>query len=109
MELVQGTPYIGVDIRSRSLCAKYGDPEGSFVFFRWDRNQWIRVSRAEYPKGARINLIVNPWGKNKREDATGVVKLADKHLRYGNQSISARIDDVLADRSRDACHLYRKL
>jgi hypothetical protein len=41
----QGRYFIAADIHSRLLCGKYGNPEGSVVFFRWEDGAWKNIPR----------------------------------------------------------------
>jgi hypothetical protein len=109
IEIVDGSAYIAVDIRSRELCAKYENPSGSVVFFRWDKNAWVRIPREEYPRGGKVNLLQDPWGRTSKDDIRGLVKHHDKHLQRGEQLVGIPIDQLVADRSRDACEQYKKI
>lgn len=107
IEMLRGIPYLAVNIRSRNLCAKYRDPEGSLVFFRWGGVDWSQIPRTEYPTSGRVNLLRDPWGRSSKEDVTGLIRNHEKRLKPGNRLIDTPLDEVLTGRSTDACYLYK--
>jgi hypothetical protein len=107
IEIVKGTALVATDIHSRELCAKYGNPRGSVVMFRWNGGEWLRVPRSEYPQDGRVNLLENPWGRTSAEDAAGYIELKDKGQRPGNYFSQAPLDERIANRANDACEIYK--
>jgi hypothetical protein len=109
IEVKEGSYFLAADIHSRLLCAKYGDPEGSVLFFRREDGAWTRIARAAYPKNSKVNLLRNPWGRNAAEDAHGLIRHEDKHLRAGNHLVHVALDERIANRAVDSCRLPEKL
>lgn len=109
LEIIDGTALLAADVHARELCAKYGNPPGSVLFFRWNEGKWVRISRGEYPKNGRVNLLRDPWGRTSAQDVTGLLKHEDKHARPGNFLVNVPLDQRVEDKSRDACEIYKKL
>jgi hypothetical protein len=101
--------FLAADIHSRLLCAKYGDPEGGVLFFRWKGGAWTRIPREEYPENSKVNLLRNPWGRDTSEDAQGLIRHEDKHLRPSNELLHVPLDERIANRATDACLAARFL
>jgi len=108
VEVVDGIALLAVDIHSRAACTKYENPIGSVLFFRWKVDRWERISRMEYPKNGRVNLLLSPWGRSSAEDVSGFIKHADKHARPGNSMVDRQLDQRIVDKSSDTCELYKK-
>ncbi len=109
IELQNGKSYVVVTIRSRELCAKHKDPEGSLLFFRYDGKEWLLISEKEYPGGGEVNLIWNPWGRDSSEDVSGLVKNKDKRLLLQhNPTVGVPLADPKLRRSLDACQMFKK-
>jgi hypothetical protein len=102
IEVEQGRYFLAADIHSRLLCGKHGNPEGSVVFFRSEAGAWRKIPREEYPANARVNLLRNPWGRDASEDAHGLIRHEDKHLRPGNGLVHVALDERIANRARDS-------
>jgi hypothetical protein len=96
-------------MHSRLLRAKYGDPEGGVLFFRWKGGAWTRIPREAYPQNSKVNLLRNPWGRDTSEDAQGLIRHEDKHLRPGNELVHVALDERIANRATDACQAARLL
>lgn len=110
MEIAGGTAYIAAHIRSRELCAKYNNPKGSVVFFRWSKGEWMRIPIDQYPTGGKVNLLQNPWGRARSDDVRGFIKHQDKHQPgRAERLIGVPLTKLIEDRARDACELYKKI
>jgi hypothetical protein len=109
IEIAKGTALIATDIHSRELCAKYENPLGSVLMFRWNGGRWLRVPRSEYPQNGRVNLLENPWGRTSAEDAAGSIELKDKGQRPGSNFSQVPLDERIANKANDACQIYKTL
>jgi len=102
IEVCEGRYFLAADIHSPLLCAKYGEPQGSVVFFRWEDGAWKNIPRQAYPRSSRVNLLRDPWGRDASEDAQGLIRHQDKHLRAGNHLVHVALDERIANRARDS-------
>jgi hypothetical protein len=102
IEVEQRRYFLAADIQSRLLRVKYGEPEGGVLFFRWKDGAWQRIPRQEYPKNSKVNLLRNPWGRSAADDAHGLIRHEDKHLRPGNELVHVALDERVANRARDS-------
>jgi hypothetical protein len=109
IEIANGAALLAAEIHSREVCAKYGNPPGSVLLFRWTTDRWVRITRAEYPINARVNLLQEPWGLTSKDDVTGFVEHEGKQARPGNYMVRVPLDQRIADKAHDACELYKKL
>ena len=107
IEIVGESILIAVDIHSRELCARFKNPPGGVVLFKWSGSEWKRIARSDYPEAGRLNLLLNPWGRTSSDDARGLVSLKQKRTLSGNYYLDAPLDRRIGDKSHDACEIYK--
>ena len=107
LEVVDGIPFIAAHVVSRKMCAKYANPPGSVLFFRWTGGQWEQTARESYPGNARMNLLLYPWGRTSAEDVSGFVGHKSKHTRPMNSMVNTAIDNRIANKALDTCEIAK--
>jgi hypothetical protein len=108
IEIRDSKAYIAVNIQSRELCKKFGDPPSSMLFYLSDGATWVQVKKEEFPANGKANLLVNPWGRNNFEDLRGLVRNKDKNLvKSYNQRVNQPLEKVLSSRVINACELLK--
>ena len=109
MEIRNKNAYVAANIRSREYCKKFKDPPSSVLYFQWNGDTWLTVNKNEFPPSGRANLLMNPWGRNSWEDASGLVKTKDKQLaKPYNNGVNDPLEKTLSSHWIDACSMFKK-
>lgn len=77
-EIVNARAYVRVPLAGCSACMLHGYPESGVLYFMWEAGTWKSIRSGEFPKRLRLKLVQNPVQAQPRDDARGLVSLADK-------------------------------
>lgn len=81
-DIVDGKAYSKVSLGGCDTCMLHSYPETDALYFVWSGNAWAKIDAKDYPlQVLRLNLLLNPKGRNASEDAHGLVTIADKMNR----------------------------
>lgn len=81
-DIVDGKAYAKVTISSCFECRDHGYPETNALYFIWERGAWKKIDYAAYPKGLRLNLLMDSHlDDDGTRDVHGPVSLAEKAKR----------------------------
>ena len=90
-DIVDGKAYAKVSLGSCSSCELHGYPDTDALYFVWADGAWKKIDYKEFPAQLRLNLLMNPFGRNSAEDAHGLVSLAEKENRDASTSYSLKV------------------
>jgi hypothetical protein len=82
-ELDGGKAYVKVTLLSFDICGLHGYPKDDALYFVWSGADWKRIDAAQFPRGARLNLLQDPTGRTAAGDARGTVAQKEKEERDG--------------------------
>lgn len=80
-DIVDGKAYAKVSAGDCEVCKLHGYPETDALYFVWSGSSWKSIRHGEFPSQLRLNLLMNPKGRSKEQDAQGLVSLAEKERR----------------------------
>jgi len=90
-DIVNGKAYAKVSVGDCEVCKLHGYPDTDALYFLWSERAWKKIDYKEFPAQMRLNLLMNPMGRNSAEDARGLVSLAEKENRDPSTSYSLKV------------------
>lgn len=83
-DIVDGRAYLHVPLGDCFECQLQGYPESNALAFVWENGVWKRIPYEDFPESLRWNLLRGSEGAQSKDDARGLVTLAQKRSRdYG--------------------------
>jgi hypothetical protein len=112
-DIVGGRAYAKVSLGDCTSCMLQGYPNSGALYFVWDAGGWRRIEYRDFPAQVRLNLLLTPVQANPRDDAHGLVTLADKEeldmsIRYELKARRAQGLNELPQR-KGMCHACRSV
>ena len=82
-ELFDGVPHLAAFIMDKESCAAKAPSDYSVEFYKFENEKWKILTQKEYPTSqALMNLYINFWGHEHKEDPSGLVRW--RSFRHGD-------------------------